>query len=290
MKKLTCGTIQTSLILLPERIPSRDQKCWTKLTNNPGAAKQFKHSLKPEIQDQPHHGAKTLNEIPRILSEAAKEGRKSLLETEAKKICIEYDIPVAKFKLAKDEEEATRLAASTGFPIVLKIVSPDIVHKSDVGGVIVGVKNVNEVRKGYRQIMNNVKKHNPDAKIVGILVQEMAPAGTEVIVGSIKDPQFGPAIMFGLGGVFVEVLKDVTFRIAPITEDEATEMISEVKAYPLLKGYRNMPPADLKAITKILINTSRLVTDHPEIKELDLNPIIVYEKGAKTVDARIILE
>ena len=106
----------------------------------------------------------------------------------------------------------------------------------------------------------------------------MAPPGTEVIVGAIKDPQFGPAIMFGLGGIFVEVLKDVTFRVAPVTEDEAAEMISEVKAYPLLKGYRNTPPADLKAITKILVNTSRLVMDHPEIKELDLNPIIVYEK------------
>jgi len=231
-----------------------------------------------------------LKEIPRIFSQAAKEGRKSLLETEAKTLCMEYDIPVTRFKLAKDEEEAAKYATAIGFPIVLKIVSPDIVHKSDVGGVIVGIKNLRDVRTGYRQIVKNVKKHNPDAKIAGILVQEMAPAGTEVIVGSIKDPQFGPAIMFGLGGVFVEVLKDVTFRITPITEDEAAEMISEVKAYPLLKGYRNTPPADLKAITKILVNTSRLVTEHPEIKELDLNPIMVYEKGAKAVDARIILE
>jgi acyl-CoA synthetase (NDP forming) len=231
-----------------------------------------------------------LKEIPRIFSQAAKEGRKSLLETEAKTLCMEYDIPVTRFKLAKDEEEAAKYATAIGFPIVLKIVSPDIVHKSDVGGVIVGIKNLRHVRTGYRQIVKNVKKHNPDAKIAGILVQEMAPSGTEVIVGSIKDPQFGPAIMFGLGGVFVEVLKDVTFRIAPITEDEAAEMISEVKAYPLLKGYRNTPPADLKAITKILVNTSRLVTEHPEIKELDLNPIMVYEKGAKAVDARIILE
>jgi acetyl-CoA synthetase (ADP-forming) len=231
-----------------------------------------------------------LKEILRIFSQAAKEGRKTLLETEAKTICMEYDIPVTRFKLAKDEEEAAKYAAAIGFPIVLKIVSPDIVHKSDVGGVIVGIRNLRDVRTGYRQIVKNVKKHNPDAKIAGILVQEMAPSGTEVIVGSIKDPQFGPAIMFGLGGVFVEVLKDVTFRIAPITEDEAAEMISEVKAYPLLKGYRNTPPADLKAITKILVNTSRLVTEHPEIKELDINPIMVYEKGAKAVDARIILE
>jgi len=225
-----------------------------------------------------------------LLKEILDCGRKTLLETEAKTLCMEYDIPVTRFKLVKDEENAAKQAEALGFPVVLKIVSPDIVHKSDVGGVIVGVKSLNEVKKSYREIMNNIMKHKPEAKIVGVLVQEMAPAGTEVIVGSIKDPQFGPAIMFGLGGVFVEVLKDVTFRIAPITEDEAAEMISEVKAYPLLKGYRNSPPADLKAITKILVNTSRLVTEHPEIKELDLNPIMVYEKGAKAVDARIILE
>ena len=231
-----------------------------------------------------------MNETSRLLSQAFKEGRKSLLETEAKTVCIEYGIPVTKFELARSEEEATKFAKAVGFPIVLKIVSPDIIHKSDVGGVIVGLKNADDVRQGYNRILQNVKKHNPRARIVGVLVQEMAPASTEVIVGAIKDPQFGPAIMFGLGGVFVEVLKDVTFRVAPITQDDACEMISEVKAYPLLKGYRNTPPVDIDAITKILLNTSRLVTDHMEIKELDLNPVIVYEKGAKTVDARIILE
>ncbi len=152
------------------------------------------------------------------------------------------------------------------------------------------MKSATEVKDAYRKIMESVKKHDPKARIEGILIQEMAPSGTEVIVGSIKDPQFGPALMFGLGGIFVEVLKDVTFRIAPITEDEAEEMISEVKAYPLLKGYRNTPPADIKAIIKILMSTSRLIMDHMDIKELDLNPIMVYEKGAKTVDARIILE
>jgi acetyl-CoA synthetase (ADP-forming) len=231
-----------------------------------------------------------MSEASQLFKQVIKGGRKSLLETEAKTVCMEYGISVPKFKLAKNEIEAVKLAMSIGFPIVLKIVSPDIIHKSDVGGVVVGIKNAEEVRSGYRRIMDNVKKHNPNANIVGMLVQEMAPAGTEVIVGSIKDPQFGPALMFGLGGVFVEVLRDVTFRIAPVNEDEAAEMISEVKAFPLLKGYRNTPPADLKAIVKVLVNTSKLVLDNPEIKELDLNPIIVYEKGAKTVDARIILE
>ena len=225
-----------------------------------------------------------------MFSQALKEGRKSLLETEAKTVCMDYDIPVTKFKLAKDENEAVKHATDIGYPVVLKIVSPHILHKSDVGGVILGVKNADEVRVGYKQILANVKKRALQAKIVGVLIQEMAPTATEVIVGSIMDPQFGPAIMFGLGGIFVEVLKDVAFRIAPIDADEATEMISEIRAYPLLKGYRNVPPADLEAITEILLNTSRLVTDHPDIKELDLNPIMVYEKGAKTVDARIILE
>lgn len=225
-----------------------------------------------------------------IFSQVRKEERKYLLETEAKTVCREYGISVTEFKLAKNEAEAVKFAEEVGYPLVLKIVSPDIVHKSDVGGVLVDVKNAEHVRKAYNRIMDNVKRHRPNATVVGMLIQEMAPQSTEVIVGSTKDPQFGPTLMFGLGGIFVEILKDVAFRIAPITEDEAREMISEVKAYPILKGYRNKPPADLKAIVTILLNTSRLVTEHEEIKELDLNPIMVYEKGAKTVDARIILE
>jgi len=231
-----------------------------------------------------------LTKTSRIFMEAYKEGRKHLLETEAKTVCMEYGIPVTRFELAENEAEAVKFAEEMGYPLVLKIVSPDIIHKSDVGGVIVNLKNAEDVRNGYRQILRNVKKHKADAKIVGVLVQEMAPTSTEVIVGAIKDPQFGPSIMFGLGGIFVEVLKDVTFRVAPITEEEAREMITEVKAYPLLKGYRNLPPADIEVIVQILLNTSRLVMEHQEIKELDLNPIMVYEKGAKTVDARIILE
>ncbi len=228
--------------------------------------------------------------VSEIFSKVVKEGRKHLLETEAKTVCMEYGIPVTKFKLAKNEAEAVKFAEKIGYPVVLKIVSLDIIHKSDVGGVIINLKNAGDVRKAYKQILKNVRKHRADAKIVGMLVQEMAPSSTEVIVGAIKDPQFGPAIMFGLGGIFVEVLKDVTFRVAPIMEDEAREMITEVKAYPLLKGYRNLPLADIDAIVQILLNTSRLVMEHQEIKELDLNPIMVYEKGAKTVDARIILE
>jgi len=225
-----------------------------------------------------------------IFSKVREEGRKFLLEPEAKSICKEYGIPVTDFRIARNEAEAVSFADEIGYPVVLKIISPDVIHKSDVGGVIVGLKTAEDVRNAYKQIIENVKNHKPNAKIVGMLVQEMAPSSTEIIVGAIKDPQFGPALMFGLGGIFVEVLKDVTFRIAPLTRDEAEEMIKEVRAYPLLKGYRNTPPADIEAIVNILLNTSRLVMEHQEIKELDLNPIMIYEKGAKTVDARIILE
>lgn len=187
-----------------------------------------------------------------IFKRAANDGRKHLLESEAKTVCMEYGVPVTKFQVARDEEEAVKLAEELGFPVVLKIVSPDVIHKSDVGGVFVDLKTADDVRNAYRQILQNVKKHKADAEI--------------------------------------EILRDVAFRVAPVNEDEAREMISEVKAYPLLKGYSNLPPADIEAIVKILGNTSRLVTEHHEIKELDLNQVMVYEKGAKAVDARIILE
>ena len=203
---------------------------------------------------------------------------------------MEYQIPVTTFKAAESEEEAAKFAEQIGFPVVLKIVSPDIIHKSDAGGVKVNLKNTAEVRSAYRKILENAQNYDSGAKIVGVLVQEMAPQSTEVIVGAVKDPQFGQTLMFGLGGIFVELLKDVSFRIAPVTREDAYEMMTKLKAYPLLTGYRNTPPADSDALITILLNTSKLVMDYPEIKELDLNPIMAYEKGAKTVDARIILE
>ena len=231
-----------------------------------------------------------MNETAKIISQARKEGRKALLETEAKTICIEYAIPVTKFKLAKNVVEAAEFAEQLGYPVVLKIVSPDIIHKSDAGGVMINLKSKAQVQNAYGKILDNAKKYKSTARIVGVLVQEMAPQSTEVIVGVIKDPQFGQTLMFGLGGVFVEILKDVTFRVAPITQEDARKMVTTIKAYPLLKGYRNTPAIDVDAIINILVNTSRLVIDNPQIKELDLNPVLAYEKGAKTVDARIILE
>jgi len=228
--------------------------------------------------------------ISEIFGKAKSEGRKFLLEHEAKMVCMEYDIPVTKLKVATSVQEAIKYAEEIGYPVVLKILSPDVIHKFDVGGVILNVKSSKEVEEAYNKILRNTKEKVPNAKILGVTVQEMAPPSTEVIVGGLKDPQFGPVVMFGLGGIFVEILKDVTFRIAPINEEEAREMITEVKAYPILEGYRGAPPADVDTIVKILVNTSKLMMDYQEIKELDLNPIMVYEKGAKTVDARIILE
>ena len=225
-----------------------------------------------------------------IIQKVLAEGRNFLLEHEAKNLCEVFDIPTTKLKVAKNEDEAVEYAKQIGFPVVLKILSPDIIHKSDVGGVVVNIENEEKVREAYKKIMENVEKHKPTAKIFGVVVEEMAKPSTEVIVGLIKDQQFGPTIMFGLGGIFVEVLKDVSFRVCPITENDATEMMMEIKGYPILKGYRNYPPADLNTLTKILLNVSRMAEEYPEIAEMDLNPILVYEKGAKVVDARIILE
>jgi acetate---CoA ligase (ADP-forming) subunit beta len=249
--------------------------------------------LNPAFRDIPRSNStehQPMNKSDKIFSQAKTEGRRVLLEPEAKRVCIGYGIPVGKFEVANTEAQAATYAAKIGFPVVLKIVSPDVIHKTDAGGVALNLKNKDEVKAAFRVIMQNVKKYKPDAKIEGIIVQEMAPQATEVIIGSVKDPQFGPTLMFGLGGIFVEVLKDVTFRVAPITEQEAAEMIVEVKAYPLLNGYRNTPPADVKALVNLLMSVSKLVMEHPEIKEMDLNPVMAYEKGAKIVDARIILE
>lgn len=231
-----------------------------------------------------------LNQTLKIINEAKKEGRKALLESEAKMICTEYGIPVTKFKVATNPKEAVKSAEEIGYPVVLKIISPEIIHKSDAGGVMVNLKTPQDVENAYTKILDNVKKYNPAAHIVGELVQEMAPQSTETIVGAIKDPQFGQTVMFGLGGIFVELLKDVSFRVAPLTGDDAKDMITQLKAYPLLKGFRNTPPADIDALVNTLLAVSKLVMENSEIKELDLNPVLVYQKGVKTVDARIILE
>ena len=228
-----------------------------------------------------------------IIEKALQESRTKLLEHEALALVEAYGVPVPGYGLAQTVDEAVAIAEKIGYPVVLKIVSPDIVHKSDVGGVIVGLTNSDEVRKAFNEIINNVKKYVPDARITGVLVQKMAPKGAiEVVVGAIRDPVFGPAIMFGLGGIFIEVFKDVSFRVVPFSEQDAEEMIKEVKAYKIIRGYRNIAPRDIDSLIKIIMAVQNIMKENPEINEMDLNPILSYEKGkgALAVDVRIILK
>ena len=224
----------------------------------------------------------------RIIQRAKKEKR-SLLETEAKELLREYKIPVPNFKLIKSEEEIAGLAKEINFPIVMKIVSPDIIHKTDAGGVKVGIKDETEARLAYQEIIFQAKKYNKKARISGVIAYTMVPQGTEIIIGMMKDPHFGPVAMFGLGGIFVEILKDISFRILPIEERDAEEMITEIKGYEILKGARGEPSKDIEEIKKLLMKISQLVMENPEIKEIDLNPVFVFDKGLQVVDARMIL-
>jgi acetyl-CoA synthetase (ADP-forming) len=172
----------------------------------------------------------------------------------------------------------------------VKIVSPDISHKSDVGGVMVGLKTVAEVGAAYDTIMAAVRQHQPQAQIMGVAVQPLATAGVEVIIGMVRDAQFGPVVMFGLGGILVELLEDVSFGIVPLTRQDAREMIREIKGYPLLRGYRGRPPVDTDYLEQLLLGVARLAEEHPEIQELDLNPVFAYPQGAVIVDARIVVQ
>lgn len=225
-----------------------------------------------------------------ILAQIEKEGRQVLTEFESKIFLRQAGIPVVETKLARTSKEAVLISQKMGFPVALKINAPEIIHKSDSGGVKLSLNSASEVRAAYREIMDSVQKKYPDSLVLGVSVQKMAKPGTEVIVGTSKDPQFGPVIMFGLGGIFVEVLKDVSFRIIPLTRKDAKEMIEEIKGYPILKGYRGKPPADIPALVEIILKIADLIEKYPQIKELELNPILVYQRGALGVDARIILE
>jgi len=213
---------------------------------------------------------------------------KILTEHEAKKVLSKYGIPVTQGSIVKNAEEAYRIASSIGFPVAMKISSPDISHKSDVGGVVLNVRK-EDVKVAFSDMISRVKKAVPGANIEGVLVQQMAPSGHEVIVGLKKDAQFGHALMFGLGGIFVEVYKDVSFRVTPIDKKEALEMISEIKGYPILKGIRGRKPADVDAVADVLESVSEMA-EKENIVELDINPLIVGENGAVAVDARAMVE
>ena len=226
-----------------------------------------------------------------IIQKALEQGRTKLLEHEAIEIIKHYGAGVADAYLAKSAEEAANIADKIGYPVVLKIVSPDISHKSDVGGVILGLRNRFEVMDAYQRIIDNVSMNAPNSRIAGVLVQKMAePGGIEVIVGGLRDNVFGPVVMFGLGGIFVEVLRDVSFRVAPVSFEDALEMMKEIKAAKILEGYRNTPPIDKNSLAKIIVATAKLLEENPEVDSLDLNPIIAYPDKAIVVDARIILK
>jgi acyl-CoA synthetase (NDP forming) len=227
-----------------------------------------------------------------IIMQARSKGRAALTEIEAKQVFGAYGLPVTATLLAKSEDEALKFASEIGFPVVMKIVSPDILHKSDAGAVKVNIKDEAGVREAYQTILKNSLAYKADAEIDGVAVQEMAPWATEIIIGSVNDITFGPTVMFGLGGIFVEVLKDVTFRVAPISVEDAMAMQDEIKSAAILRGARGEKPRDRKALADVLARYAYMVNDlRDEVAESDANPVIVYEdgKGVKVVDARIIL-
>jgi acyl-CoA synthetase (NDP forming) len=227
--------------------------------------------------------------VNEIMDRARKEKRTVLTEIESKKILTEVGIHCTDTRLASTREGAVALSKEIGYPVVLKISSKDITHKSEAGGVKVNLKDKAEVERAYDEIMTSAKEKFPDAVIEGISVQNMAKPGIEVIMGMVKDPTFGPVIMFGLGGVFVEVLKDVAFRIVPIEKSDAEDMINEIKGKKLLEGYRGQEPADVACLQQMLLRLSDFVNTTPEIEEIDMNPVFAYKDGAVVVDARIIL-
>jgi len=227
--------------------------------------------------------------VERLAGILRDEHRSTLTEVESKELLAAAGVPVVETRLARDRTEAAAAGRSLGFPVGLKICSPQIVHKSDCGGVRLGLNTPGEIQEAYDGIMAAVRRHHPQAVIHGVAVQKMAPPGVETIIGVSRDPHFGHVIMFGLGGVFVEVLKDVTFRIIPVTLKDAQEMITEIKGYPLLCGYRGRDPVNLEALAGMICKVSAVVEDDPRINELDLNPVFAGVDGAVAADARIAL-
>jgi acyl-CoA synthetase (NDP forming) len=213
-----------------------------------------------------------------------------LNEVEAKKLLQKAGIPVIETRLARTKSEAVNISKQTGFPVALKIISFDILHKSDAGGVKLGLNKASEVSRAYSEMMVSIKQKIPQARIEGVSVQKMVTSGVELIIGMNKDPQFGPVIMFGMGGVLVEVLKDVSFRLVPVSKIDAVEMVREIKGYALLQGYRGQKPVNMSRLEDIIVKISEFIEQNPRIKELDLNPLFAEGKNIVAADARIVLE
>ena len=225
-----------------------------------------------------------------IVERALQQGRTLLTESESKQVLQSLGIATTLGQVATSADDAARIAGTIGFPVVLKISSPDISHKSDVGGVRLNLQTADAVRQAYQDILQSASEKVPEAHLDGVAVQPMARPGVEVIIGMSKDATFGPVLMFGLGGVLVELLKDVAFRIVPLSQRDAEEMLHDIKGFPLLQGYRGTPAVNLHALSRILLTLSDFVANTPAIKEIDLNPVYAYDDGALAVDARLILE
>lgn len=230
------------------------------------------------------------NAVRSVLDRVRVDGRTSLTPEEARSVCQAYGIPTPGEGLATSADEAARLARELGYPVVLKIASPDILHKTDAGGVVTNLDSDESITKAYQQIIENARAYKADANVLGVQVQQMVPAAHEVIVGAVTDPSFGKLVAVGLGGVLVEVLRDINFRLAPVTRDEARGMFNELRGGAVLQGVRGGPGANLDALSELVENVSQLVNDFPEIHELDLNPVFASESGAIAVDARILVD
>ena len=224
-----------------------------------------------------------------MFSQVKNEGRKNLTESEAREVLSHYGVPVVKGEVADSFDKALATANKIGYPIAMKVVSKDVIHKSDVGGVVVDIKNEKELKLAYNQILRNVRMNKPSAQMDGVFVQEMITGGYEVIIGGKIDQTFGHVILFGFGGIFVEIFNDVSFRIVPIRKEDALDMIEETKATKILKGYRGRKPADINALVSLLMKTSKMLQENSEIKELDINPVFALHDRAVAADARIII-
>ena len=230
-----------------------------------------------------------MKECETIIQRVMMEGRSFMLVNEAQQICNLHHILTPRSHITLSAKEAVFKAKDIGFPVVLKVISPQILHKSDAGGVILNIRDEEELEVEYEKLVEKVGRREPSAKVVGILVEKMMPTSTEVIVGGIRDRQFGPSIMFGIGGIFTEIYDDVAFRVAPIDKIDALNLIHELKGSKILEGARGKPPADVDSIINVMINASSLMMEHDSISQLDLNPVIAYSDSVCAVDSRIVL-
>ena len=250
-----------------------------------------RHLKLPELKP-PEYDDIDKEKVKQVFATVKKDGRKVLFPHEAVAVIEAYGVNAPGSKLAKSPEEAVKHAEEIGYPVVMKIVSPDIMHKTDIGGVELNLANAQMVRIAFNEIMRKSRKAQPLAKIYGITVDKMVPRGREMIIGMSRDPQFGPMVMFGLGGIYVNFLKDVAFRLAPLNEREAQQMMEETRSYALLKGVRGQAPADIDSLREAILRIGHLVWDFPELKDLDINPMLVYddEKGCTALDVKMTLE